>query len=276
MKPALAHDFAPESRGQKVHCQKHGLPLPPVGWLMSEKFQGVRACWDPSQRMMRTRTGNRIQIPQDWHSALPSIPLDGEIMALSGGQDATTGLIQKRAAMPEEWVRLNVRFFVFGTFGSENPEQRNQQYQQAIAHCEAARLPAVPAWVVPVKHTLCTSISHFEAFKQEILDRGGEGVMLLAPKGEYPQGRTRSLLKSKGEDTDVFVVKSEVIGKRTGQVMSVECYRNTDPTIVCRAALHKPVPEGTFEQGQRIEVKYLGVSRYGVPRNPRVLFSLES
>ena len=43
----------------------------------------------------------------------------------------------------------------------------------------------------------CTGVEHLEAFFQDVVDRGGEGVILRDPKSPYQRGRSPGYLKHK-------------------------------------------------------------------------------
>lgn len=47
-------------------------------WIF-EKFDGVRAIWNPSTREMYSRNGNEINIPNAVRDSLPPFWLDGEV-----------------------------------------------------------------------------------------------------------------------------------------------------------------------------------------------------
>ena len=268
-KLALAREFAPEASALTKHCRNHGLPQPPVGWWLSEKMRGVRASWDG--QVMRTRSGRTITLPPRWETALPISPLDGELMAKHGGQDATTGLIRMSVADPAEWMQRGVQFHAFGTFGEAEPAARIQAVRQSVGAARRMRESGVPDWVVALPHVMCDSQAQFQSFNQSVTSKGGEGVMLLAPKGGYPSGRTLSLLKFKDEDTDSFVVLSEMAGKgrAQGRVASLLVRRQVDG-VECHASVNPPCAPHTFNKGQVVQVRYFGLTSHGMPVNPRV------
>ena len=49
----------------------------PAGWIVQEKFDGVRLLWDG--RFLWSRSGRRIEAPDWFIEGLPSEPLDGEL-----------------------------------------------------------------------------------------------------------------------------------------------------------------------------------------------------
>jgi len=44
---------------------------------------------------------------------------------------------------------------------------------------------------------ICRGTHHFEAFFQDILDQGGEGIILRDPQSPYEPGRSKGFLKHK-------------------------------------------------------------------------------
>lgn len=52
----------------------------PTNWWMFEKYDGVRGFWNPIQRAIYSRTGNKFTIPQEIIDSMPdSTFLDGEL-----------------------------------------------------------------------------------------------------------------------------------------------------------------------------------------------------
>ena len=49
----------------------------PVGWFMSEKYDGVRCYWDGEN--MYSRNGNPFYVPDWYKESLPKVALDGEL-----------------------------------------------------------------------------------------------------------------------------------------------------------------------------------------------------
>ena len=49
---------------------------------MFEKYDGVRAFWNPEKKAFYTRTGKTLKVPQDLIDEMPNTFLDGEIWYL--------------------------------------------------------------------------------------------------------------------------------------------------------------------------------------------------
>jgi DNA ligase-1 len=49
----------------------------PTGWLMSEKYDGMRLYWNGTDFI--TRQGRKVPVPEEIASQLPRVALDGEL-----------------------------------------------------------------------------------------------------------------------------------------------------------------------------------------------------
>ena len=58
-----------------------------------------------------------------------------------------------------------------------------------------AEHPSMHVEVAPM--VICKDINHLEVYYQDILDAGGEGIILRDPKTPYEAGRSKGYLKHK-------------------------------------------------------------------------------
>jgi DNA ligase-1 len=58
---------------------KRDANIDPKGWLMSEKFDGIRAYWNGKGGMFIARSRVKIHLPEDLANKLPEVPLECEI-----------------------------------------------------------------------------------------------------------------------------------------------------------------------------------------------------
>ena len=49
----------------------------PTGWIMTEKYDGMRMYWNGSS--FYTRQGRKIKVPESITKQMPRVPLDGEL-----------------------------------------------------------------------------------------------------------------------------------------------------------------------------------------------------
>ena len=51
--------------------------MEPTGWIMTEKYDGMRLYWNGSD--FYSRQGNKVKVPEFILSQMPKVPLDGEL-----------------------------------------------------------------------------------------------------------------------------------------------------------------------------------------------------
>lgn len=76
-----------------------------VGWLMSEKMDGVRCYWNGSN--MYSRNGNMFYPPQWFKDLLPKFPLDGELWTKREDFQKIVSIV-KRQDQNEEWRGISL------------------------------------------------------------------------------------------------------------------------------------------------------------------------
>jgi len=159
-----------------------------VGWYATEKLFDARAFW--CGKSFWSRGGLKINAP-DWLSDwLPNMHVDGGVVCGYGKQfeaaaiDAVT-----HGRFPED-----ARFCIY-----DFPNLEGNYFERMSAGYEIDGIQN--GWqgnnleiVQPVK---ITSNKHLAEMVRDVLDRGGEGLMLHAPKGGYLRGRTSEMLKLK-------------------------------------------------------------------------------
>ena len=67
-------------------------------YLVSEKFDGVRAVWDG--KTLRFRSGRDVPAPAWWLAKLPATPLDGELWLARGKFAELSGIVRTSSAGP--------------------------------------------------------------------------------------------------------------------------------------------------------------------------------
>ena len=156
----------------------------PRGYWVSEKYRGVRCLWDG--RSLLSRNGRPFPVPPTFTADLPSIPLDGELWLGYGTNEYDVmSIVGSRAADPRAWREL--RFMLFDMPVSSAVESRVKRLQGL----------SMPCHVHVVAHIRCRGRSHLEALYDDVVARGGEGVMLRKARGKYEHGRSDALLKLK-------------------------------------------------------------------------------
>jgi DNA ligase-1 len=236
----------------------------PAGYLVSEKYDGVRAWWDGS--CLRFRSGAAVAAP-DWFTLrLPrGESLDGELWIARGRFEAVSGIVRKARPVDAEW--RDVRYMLFemphagGTFAD-----RARALQVRVAHSGFDALRAVPQQTVGDRVALQRRLA-------EVVGAGGEGLVLHRADAPYIAGRTDALLKLKPLQDAEAVVVGHIAGrgKYAGQlgalrVQTDEGIRFAIGTGLSDAQRADPPPIGTV-----VTYTYQGVTAGGTPRFARLL-----
>lgn len=171
--------------------------IDPRGHLVSEKYDGVRALWDG--RQLRLRGGAAVSAPAWFAAALPPVALDGELWLGHGRFDAVSGLVRSGRSDDPAWRTL--RYLVFELPGAAgNFAQRAQGLQQMSAAAPQSPWRAVAQAVVPDRGALRQRLA-------QVVQAGGEGLMLHRADAPWQVGRSGALLKLKPlHDADAVVL----------------------------------------------------------------------
>lgn len=183
----------------------HNAPpgVSPVGYLVSEKLDGVRALWDGST--LRFRSGRTIAAPAWFIAKLPATPLDGELWLGRGQFDALSGAVRRAQPLDAEWQQLKYMVFELpkadGSFS-----QRAAQIQALVKSNGFAQLQAVEQF------ELANNVALLARLKS-VTGSGGEGLMLHLASAPVASGRSDVLLKLKPVQDAEAVVVGHVAGK---------------------------------------------------------------
>lgn len=175
----------------------------PQGFLVSEKFDGVRAVWDGKH--LRFRSGRMIAAPAWFLAALPPLPLDGELWMGRGQFDRVSGVVRKTVPDDAEWRSL--KYLVFDALGRTEPfAQRVGVLTQAVS---AAKLPCLQA----VPHSSLEDAAALQARLHDVVAKGGEGLVLHRADAVWQSGRTDALFKLKPQPDE----EGRVLGYQAGK-----------------------------------------------------------
>ena len=175
----------------------------PQGYLVSEKFDGVRAHWDG--HVLRFRGGGVVPAPASWLAGLPPEPLDGELWLGRGQFDALSGLVRREQGPAADWSAVQYQVFELpGAPGSF--AERAQRLQAMVA---ARRCPCLQA---PAQQPVADAVA-LQAWLDEVVGAGGEGLVLHQADAPYRTGRGGELWKFK----PVADAEAQVLAHQPGQ-----------------------------------------------------------
>lgn len=181
--------------------------IDPAGYLVSEKLDGVRALWDGA--VLRFRSGRTIAAPAWFTAKLPPTALDGELWIARGTFDTLSGVVRKAQPVDAEWQQ--VKYMVFELPAYENLatrpfEQRSDQLKTVVQNVGWPQLQAIEQFKVANRATL-------QAKLDDIVQSGGEGLVLHLASAPVMSGRSQVLLKLKPVQDAEAVVVAHVAGK---------------------------------------------------------------
>jgi DNA ligase-1 len=183
-------------------------------FLVSEKFDGVRAVWDG--KVFHSRAGNVINAPAWFIKGLPKTPLDGELWLGRGKFEALSGAVRKDVPVDEEWRRISYLVYELpeasGTF-----QARAKRIAEIVKQANLPHLKAVAQFQVNDEAALNAKL-------KQIVALGGEGLMLHKADAPYMTGRSDALLKLKLRyDAEATVVAYTAgRGKNIGKLGALE------------------------------------------------------
>lgn len=158
-------------------------------YLISEKLDGVRAFWDGES--LYTRNGNKINAPKWFTADFPKIKLDGELWMGRGTFNEISSLIRRKFSkeMNDEWKKVEYHLFELPNYDGDF----KTRYAELLKIKKNSRVP----WIFVIPQFYLKDKTELNNKLQEIVDSGGEGLMLHLAAAPYVTGRSDYLLKLK-------------------------------------------------------------------------------
>lgn len=234
--------------------------LDPAAYWVSEKLDGVRACWD-GQRL-RFRSGRPIPAPGWFIAALPDVPLDGELWLGRGRFEAVSGLVRREAVDETGW--RSVRYMVFDTPGAAGTFDERLIRLRGIV--ERAGLP----WLQVVPQFRVVDAAALAATLDAVLAAGGEGLMLHRADARWENGRSEALLKL----TPFLDAEARVVGhlpgrgKYAGMVGALEVETPDGRRFRIGSGLSDADRRAPPPLGSEVTYRYRELTGGGLPRFP--------
>lgn len=269
----LAHTYKDPKTG-KVKNPPAGFPKAPVGWFLSEKFDGYRAIWDGQN--FRSRTGNIFVAPQWFKSWLPNnAVLDGELFM---GRECfeKCGIFRRKVPDEKQWRDNKVQYRIFDLPSMKAPfEERMKELEKIIKiQCKVNKgtCPLVMTKQIKLKSEK-EMYNKFEA----LVKKGAEGVMIRSPGSPYDPKRSIHLLKVKQlyDDECRIIGYKKGTGKYENMLGAFECElvknKNIKFTLSGMDDSIRQNYKKTHPIGTTITFTYIGTTEKGVPRHPNYL-----
>jgi len=235
-----------------------GPQVDPAAYLVSEKFDGVRALWDG--QTLHFRSGQAIAAPSWFLEHLPAQALDGELWLGRGRFEELSGFVRRLRPEDTEWRQI--RYLIFELPDAPGPfTDRAQRIREIVATAGWPQLVAVPQFRVKDRKELKTKL-------EEIVHAGGEGLMLHLADAPYLTGRSDVLLKLKPlSDTEATVVGHiPGKGKFQGMLGALRVEMPDGKQFVIGTGFTDAVRKQPPVVGTVVTYTYRGLTKNGLPR----------
>lgn len=183
------------------------------GWLFERKLDGIRALALREGAELRLYSRNKLPLDESFPSIVHALArvdsrsfvLDGEVVALVGGDAGGFEALQQRSA------RTKLRYYVFDVLSLDGSDVRD------LPLLERKRLLRSITLGGPLRRTT-TRTGDAEKLRRESCDAGWEGLIAKRADSTYRAGRSRDWLKLKCANEQEFVIAgyTDPKGSRTG------------------------------------------------------------
>ena len=239
-------------------AQPYAGHIDPAGYLVSEKFDGVRALWDG--KTLRFRSGRTVPAPAWFRARLPAQALDGELWLGRGRFDEASGTVRKEVAVDSEWRQI--RYMIF-----ELPGAPGTFAERARRITELVRVVAWPQ-LAAVEQTPAGDRDALQRQLVATVAQGGEGLMLHLASASVSTGRSDDLLKFKPSlDTEAEVIGHRPgKGKYAGQLGALEVQTPEGRRFLLGSGLSDALRRDPPPLGSVVTYRYRDLTRTGLPR----------
>ena len=228
-------------------------------YFVSEKLDGVRARWNGLELISR---GGKVLAAPSWFTQnFPPQVLDGELWLGRGKYQQTVSIVTQHKPHPA-WDQL--KFMVFDLPSSNvSFAVRVKQMQIIAAQSQSRFLQVIPQLKLDDSQQLM-------ALLDQVVNGGGEGLMLHHGAALYVNGRSSQLLKLKEfSDAEAVVIAYKAgRGKYSGLVGSLKLRSDDGREFYVGSGLSDKLRASPPAIGSIITYRYQGFTDSGLPRFP--------
>lgn len=230
----------------------------PAQYLVSEKFDGVRAIWDGQQ--LKFRSGNVVNAPAWFLAKLPATKLDGELWLGRQRFEELSGLVRQTVTDDAKWREIKYQIFELPE-GQGSFTERAARIEEIIAKQNWPQLLAV-------KQHKITDNAALQVLFQTIVAEGAEGLMLHLAEAPYITGRSDVLLKLKPQEDAEATVIAHIAGKGkyVGKLGALKVKTADGITFNIGSGFTDAQRAAPPSIGSVITYKYRSETKNGVPR----------
>jgi DNA ligase 1 len=231
-------------------------------YLVSEKYDGVRAIWDGAT--LKFRSGRDVAAPRWFLEKLPAEALDGELWIARGRFDELSGIVRKNEPNDAEWRRVQYMIFELPQTDGAPPiafSERVTRIKSTVERVNFSQLKAVDQYRVKDRTELKRKLD-------AIVKVGAEGLMLHLADAPYVTGRSDVLLKLKPLlDTEAKVIAHiSGKGKYAGKMGALLVETKDGVRFKLGTGFSDAVRANPPAVGSQVSYAYRNVTPQGKPR----------
>jgi len=225
-----------------------------VGWVMSEKLDGVRGFWNGQELL--TRGGYKLNPPLWFVQQYPPFAVDGELWTKRDDFENVSSIV--RTQLPDDrWKQITHNIF-------EVPNQPGGLLKRLdVLRAYLDKNPNSNIQIIP--QTQINAKTQLAEFLKEVVGNKGEGVVVRNPDTLYQTGRLSSALKVKKYfDTECTVL--DILpgkGKYKGLMGSVLCQTSAGKQLKIGSGFKDKDRANPPAIGSKITFKYYGFTNKG-------------
>ena len=227
-------------------------------WWVSEKLDGVRAIWNGEK--LHFRSGKLISAPDWFTENFPEQLMDGELWMGRGTFEKLSGIVRKIQPNHNDWRQ--VRYMLFEL--PEHPGTFTRRVRKMVKLTETLKI----SWLQPIPQIRLNSEDALLNMLDEIVTKGGEGLMLHRADSLYHSGRSDDLLKLKPwQDAEAKVV--EILpgkGKFSGMMGSLLVTDESGRRFRIGTGFSNKERRNPPAVGTVITYKFNGTTKKGLPK----------
>lgn len=230
-----------------------------IGWLMSEKLDGVRGVWDG--HVLRFRSGRKIHAPEWFVEELPPFAIDGELWTKRNDFAHISSIVRQKVP-DSRWHQITYNIF-------EVPNQAGGlEARLKVLKLYLQKHPSNVVRIIP--QVKIHSMHQFKNRLHEVLALKGEGLVVRRGDVSYEVGRSKDALKVKPfKDDECNVVGYKPgTGKYRGEVGSIRCRLKSGHEFYIGSGLKDSDRESPPKIGEQVTFKYQKLTANGMPRHP--------
>lgn len=228
-------------------------------YLVSEKYDGVRAIWDGYQLL--SRQGNPIHAPSWFTEPLPKgVVLDGELWAGYGAFQQTTSTVLDDIPNDAHWRKITYLVFDAPSYGGSFAK-RWEYYHELIQSIGVSH-------VRPITQFSVESVEELYNHLDRVVAKGGEGLILHQASASHVSGRSDHLLKLKPyQDMEAMVIGYVPgNGRLSGKLGALKVQLESGLTFKIGTGFTDEQRANPPKIGEVITFRYQGLTKRGVPR----------